>query len=178
MRDLARRVAAHLSATVGYRGTFGIDGICGPDGFVPTELNTRWGAGLYPVVGPTGIQEILLLERFITDGLDGAIEDLESEVTEAADGRRWGGPTLNGRSTGRTGRLLLSADGAEAPAGADAVAWLVVHGETTKTEVMVRPSGPTHWLGRSMATIGAAGFRLADQALGTDIGAVSSWEEE
>jgi hypothetical protein len=39
MRDLARRVGAHLRSTVGFRGAFSVDGVIGADGFRPTELN-------------------------------------------------------------------------------------------------------------------------------------------
>lgn len=46
MRDLARRVGAHLRRTVGYRGTFTLDGVMTADGFRPTELNPRMGAAI------------------------------------------------------------------------------------------------------------------------------------
>ena len=45
MRDVVRRVGAHLQAAHGYRGAFGIDGVLTADGFRPTELNTRMSAG-------------------------------------------------------------------------------------------------------------------------------------
>lgn len=46
MRDVARRVGAHLRARVGYRGAFTVDGVMTADGFRPTELNPRIGAAL------------------------------------------------------------------------------------------------------------------------------------
>ena len=45
MRAVARRVGAHLRATQGYLGAFGIDGVLTVDGFRPTELNSRMSAG-------------------------------------------------------------------------------------------------------------------------------------
>ena len=46
MRSIARRVGARLAATVSYRGCFTVDGVMTGDGFRPTELNPRFGAGL------------------------------------------------------------------------------------------------------------------------------------
>lgn len=46
MRAVARRVGSHLRDTVGYRGVFTVDGVLGTDGFLPTELNPRFGAGI------------------------------------------------------------------------------------------------------------------------------------
>ena len=48
MRATARRMAAHLRDTLGYRGAFTIDGVATRDGFRPTELNPRFGAALSP----------------------------------------------------------------------------------------------------------------------------------
>jgi hypothetical protein len=178
MRDIARRVAAHLSRTIGYRGMFGIDGIAGPDGFLPTELNARWTAGIYPIAGPTGINEMRLLECCITDGLDGPVDELEAAVLSAADGRRWGGPTLNGRVARQHGFRLLAADGAETTFDEEAVAVVTVRGQGSNAEVMVRPTRPpTRWIGPSMAAIGVHAFSLADREMGTDIGPALSWDQ-
>jgi hypothetical protein len=46
MRELARRVGEGLRERVGYRGAFTVDGVLTVDGFLPTELNPRLGAGL------------------------------------------------------------------------------------------------------------------------------------
>jgi hypothetical protein len=178
MRDLARRVAAHLSRTIGYRGMFGIDGLAGPDGFLPTELNARWTAGIYPIAGPTGINGMRLLECCITDGLDGPVDELEAAVLSAADRRRWGGPTLNGRVARQPGSRLLAADGAEAASDEGVVAVVTVRAQGSNAEVMVRPTRPpSRWIGHSMAAIGVHGFRLADREMGTDIGPVLSWDQ-
>jgi hypothetical protein len=47
MRALARRVGAALRDEVDFRGTFTIDGVMTEDGFLPTELNPRYGAGMF-----------------------------------------------------------------------------------------------------------------------------------
>src|SRR5689334_17767166 len=46
MREVARRVEETLRGTMGYRGAFTIDGVMTEQGFLPTELNPRFGAGL------------------------------------------------------------------------------------------------------------------------------------
>lgn len=46
MRAMARSIGDHLALTVGYRGVFTLDGVMGVDGFVPTEVNTRFGGAL------------------------------------------------------------------------------------------------------------------------------------
>ena len=46
MREAARRVGEQLRAEVEFRGAFTLDGVATADGFRPTELNPRFGAGL------------------------------------------------------------------------------------------------------------------------------------
>ncbi len=46
MRAVAERAGAHLRREVGFRGTFTVDGVMTRQGFRPTELNPRYGAGL------------------------------------------------------------------------------------------------------------------------------------
>ena len=45
MRATARAVGAELARRTGYRGAFGVDGVCTADGFRPTELNARFSVG-------------------------------------------------------------------------------------------------------------------------------------
>lgn len=47
MRAIARRVGAALRDRVDFGGTFTIDGVMTEDGFRPTELNPRFGAGMF-----------------------------------------------------------------------------------------------------------------------------------
>lgn len=55
MRDVARRVGEMLHRKVDFRGGFTVDGIHTADGFLPTELNPRLGAGLrYALSLPLG----------------------------------------------------------------------------------------------------------------------------
>lgn len=70
MRDAARRIGGELMGRVGYRGFYTVDGILGADGFVPTEVNTRFGAAL-PSRIPTlagGEVNLLLVNQAVIEG--------------------------------------------------------------------------------------------------------------
>jgi hypothetical protein len=93
MRELARRTAVALSDRVGFRGAFTIDGILTGDGFRPTELNPRYGAGLSvlerSVPGlPMALVALAAQAGSLTE-LHPA--ELEALVVAAADARRAGG---------------------------------------------------------------------------------------
>jgi hypothetical protein len=69
MRGAARRAGAHLQATHGYRGAFGIDGVLTVDGFRPTELNTRMSAGA-TTVGEVDRRFFTFLHAALVAGVD------------------------------------------------------------------------------------------------------------
>ncbi len=77
MRDAARRVGEQLRDEVDFRGAFTLDGVATADGFRPTELNPRFGAGL----------------MVITRGLDGVPLTSCSTSSSAATDRRSRPPT-------------------------------------------------------------------------------------
>lgn len=86
MRSVARDVGAHLRATVGYRGTFSIDGVLTAEGFRPTELNPRFGGGLGRVGAGIDLPLYLLhLATVSRPDLDWRPRDLEDAVLAAAD---------------------------------------------------------------------------------------------
>lgn len=92
MRDVAKRVGAHLRDTVDYRGAFTVDGVMTADGFRPTELNPRYGAAL--AVVSSGLPELPLyyVHLMALEGIDGLRPAaLELLVTDAADRTRGGG---------------------------------------------------------------------------------------
>lgn len=89
MRDTARRVGAHLRRTVGYRGAFCIDGVMTADGFLPTELNPRFGAGLGAVEAATGLPLYLLHLAIVADvDVDWRPHALGAWLLERADADR------------------------------------------------------------------------------------------
>lgn len=93
MRAIARRVGDHLRVSLEYRGGFSIDGVMTVEGFLPTELNPRFSAGL-------GVQWQNLaheypagtLTRMLIEGdLDPTILDaLEGRIVPEADAHRVG----------------------------------------------------------------------------------------
>lgn len=129
MRALARRVGDHLRAAVGYRGVFTVDGVMGAEGFVPTELNPRFGAALM-VLGralPDLPLYLLHLATAAGERLDVDPAALERLVVASADAERQGGcaRVLEARvDADRAGRLYETAagyevldEGADAPPG-------------------------------------------------------------
>ncbi len=93
MRALARRVGAALAQSVGYRGVFTIDGVLTADGFLPTELNPRFGAAL--MILCRGLPELpmYLLHLAMAEGEDlpWRGEDLERLLVRSGDAERRGG---------------------------------------------------------------------------------------
>lgn len=92
MRHAARRAGAQLADEVDFRGTFTVDGVHAADGFWPTELNPRFGAGINVIARASGLP-ILMLDALISGGVDigRTARDLESELVAAADDHRGGG---------------------------------------------------------------------------------------
>lgn len=114
MRAAARRVGAHLAASYGYRGAFGIDGVLTADGFRPTELNTRASAGVTTVAAVdralfTALQHALVAGVDVDLGVD----ELES-VLPLMDARRTGRPSAVGQgvSVGGPFAYAVAYDGA------------------------------------------------------------------
>jgi hypothetical protein len=93
MRALARRVGAALHARLGYRGGFTVDGVLAEEGFLPTELNARLGAGHNLLASSSPGLPFVPLAIAAAAGLDLDFRPdlLEEAVTAAADRVRQGG---------------------------------------------------------------------------------------
>lgn len=80
MQEVARRVGVALRSEVYYRGSFTVDGVLTSSGFLPTELNPRYGAGLGIQARATGLPLYLLhgatIERPDLDWRPDEFEDL------------------------------------------------------------------------------------------------------
>ena len=97
MRTVARRAGARLREEVDFRGTFTVDGVVASDGFWPTELNPRFGAGIMTIARGAGIP-MVLVNDLIVGGHDigrTAVE-LEDVVVTRGDARRGGGTWQGG----------------------------------------------------------------------------------
>ncbi|MCY3840185.1 MAG: hypothetical protein OXH09_16305 [Gammaproteobacteria bacterium] len=176
MCDVAYRAGVALRETVGYRGPFGIDGILSEDGYVPTEMNARSGAGLGPLA--VGLPNLPLapLCLAISQGekLDYRPDLLEKAVVESADAHR----TCAGWAVTRTtfdlgGVLEVVRDGdeyreggsGEEPHGTFQFGPSVMGGFV---RFVLHPSRIQR--GSSTAPEVIRALRFADRTLGTDFG--------
>jgi hypothetical protein len=97
MRSIARTAGALLAEEVDFRGTFTVDGVVTGDGFWPTELNPRFGAGINTIARASGLP-ILLVNDLIVSGHDLGLPAMaiEDELVERADAHRGGGTWMHG----------------------------------------------------------------------------------
>ena len=93
MRDAARLVGEQLRADVDFRGAFTLDGVATRDGFRPTELNPRFGAGLSVITRGLPDLPLTLVLDLVVAGRPLAISaaELEAEILADADASRSGG---------------------------------------------------------------------------------------
>ena len=176
MRNVAYRAGAALRETVGYRGPFGIDGILAGDGYVPTELNARAGAGLAPLAAGLPDLPLAPLCLAVTQGekLDYRPDLLERAVVESADAHRTcAGWSVTGTAFDDSGLLEVVRDGDEYREAAS--------GEEPHGTFQFGPSvmgGFVRFVlypaqiqrGSSAAPEVVRALRFADRALGTDFG--------
>ncbi|CAN5645094.1 hypothetical protein BH23PAT2_BH23PAT2_00020 [soil metagenome] len=93
MRDTARKVGNALREMVDYRGIFTIDGVLTKDGFRPTELNPRSGAGINPILAGMSDFPLELIAQALVAGADVDFKpkELETFILKGADEQRGGG---------------------------------------------------------------------------------------
>ena len=180
MRDFAWRVGSALRETVGYRGPFGVDGILAEDGFRPTELNARPGAGLQPLSAGLAGLPLTALSLAIVAGepLQYRPELLERAVVESSDAHRtcggWSGTPTEFTASDtldvvRDGNEYREARTGEEPdatfqCGPGAVGGFL--------RFSVRPERVVP--GPSAAPEVVRAFRFADRRLGTDFGELAA----
>jgi hypothetical protein len=178
MRALARRVGGTLRERVGFRGPFAIDGILCEEGFRPTELNSRFGAGLAPhaFAVPTLPLSSICLAATEGESLDYRPEWLEAVVVEEADRRRSGrgsawlarpfqGQEMEVHSMVETRDSYRSAEQGESP---DAT--LTIGPGAIGTFLNFVPTPDRVRPGPALAPRVARAFEWADRELGTQIG--------
>lgn len=97
MRLMAKKVGEVLRNSVDYRGLFTIDGVMTKDGFRPTELNTRPGAGISTLLRGLPDFPLELIAQATMAGLevDYQPQKLEELIVHSADEAR--GTTIIGR---------------------------------------------------------------------------------
>ncbi len=97
MRSIARRAGEQLRNDVGFRGTFTVDGVVADDGFWPTELNPRFGAGIMTIARGAGIPMVLVNDLIVAGHDIGRTSaQLEADIVAVGDERRGGGTWMGG----------------------------------------------------------------------------------
>ena len=180
MRDAARRVGAELRRRAAFRGAFTVDGILSADGWVATECNPRFGAGLGYTATVCPRLRLGLLQHAIVAG-DGEALDagaLERTVVAAADATRWGGTwTASTHPVQVVGPLPLTGDETRyrrcAPGEPADVTLECGKGPTGGfvRGVFVRERTP---VGESVARRAAAVLAFADEYVGSGFGPLSA----
>src|SRR6266496_110502 len=179
MRRVAGVVGVALRDQVGYLGAFTVDGVLSEDGFLPTELNTRYGAGLMVMADGREDLPLWLLNLAVVEGepLGIGSADLEADVLEGADRNRSGAawtvthrapPTSRHRLVAFSGGSCRFARPDEQAAGTLWVGPSNVGGYLRLALDPARiPVGPP------VAPLAVDAFALADERLATSIGPMS-----
>lgn len=177
MRAVVRAVGARIRDEVGYRGAFGIDGVCTGNGFLPTELNARLAPGLLLQAEMAGGYPMGDIDRAVIAGLDLDLrpDRLEREIVEGADARRggrWVRPLTHLTQT-ETVEQPIAYDGSTwRPADADDATATMRLGPAAQGALVRVALTERHGFtpGRSIAEVVAASFALADDMWDTRIG--------
>jgi hypothetical protein len=182
MRSVARRVGEALLLQVG-PGTFTVDGVMTEDGFRPTELNPRFGAGLSVMARGLPDLPLILICQALQGGvaLDYRPRELEDLLVEGADTHRSGGgwTTISKVELESHEHTLSRTDDGYR---------LVAPGEPADASLLIGPSNiggfvrfvpdPTRTTrGPSIAPAVVDAFALADREFGTGLGSLTSAEE-
>jgi hypothetical protein len=175
MREVAHRVGRRLAEGAAYRGGFTVDGVMSAEGFRPTELNARHGAGLYAMERATGLP----LPLFSMAAAAGALPDvppaeIEEAVLPLVDARRGAAVRVEVDADVREPRSLDAVDDGRAARPA-------AEGEARTARVEVVPGSPMTLArvdvdparvppGPSLAPRAARLLALADEHLGAGVG--------
>ncbi len=175
MRAVARRVGAAFRVQVG-PGTFTVDGVMTEDGFRPTELNPRIGAGLSVMARGLPDLPLVLICQALQGGetLDYRARELEAMLVQGADAHRFGGGWTTVSKVERESHehALARADGGYrlASAGEAADASLLIGPSNIGGFVRFTPDPTRTPRGPSIAPDVVAAFALADREVGTGLG--------
>jgi hypothetical protein len=176
MRAMARRVGEGLRGRIDFRGAFTVDGVMTADGFRPTELNPRAGAGLGPIGAALPTLPLQLLHVAARDdaGLDARPAALERLVVEASDRSRQGAAyvTVDKRFTDTTTHRIVY-DGTTCRVADDdgpADATVMLGPSNVGGFVRIAPAADRTPTGPSIAPLAVAGFASTDTEWKTGIG--------
>src|SRR3954453_5287074 len=180
MQAVARSVGATLLAKVGFRGAFTVDGVVTRDGFLPTELNPRMGAGLNTMMKGIPDLPLQLLLDVIVAGIALGYEpcELERDLLAAADAVRSGGTwrLLPGAALVPVADLPLRFDNHRWSGATDTQRHATVSISTSTEGAFVRATfNPDSTpVGRSVGQRAVSFWRYVDESLGSSIGPLTS----
>ena len=180
MRSAARRVGEGLQARIGFRGAFTVDGVMTADGFLPTELNPRSGAGLTPLGAPLPRLPLHLLHLAAREdeNLEARPAELERLVVAAADHSRQGAAytfTTVRFTESVTHRVVYDGNACRiATDGEQEDATITVGPSNVGGFVRIAPDPARTPAGPSIVPLAVAGFTLSDREWATGIGPVGS----
>ena len=179
MRSAVCRVGVHLRETVDYRGSFTLDGILTTGGFLPTELNPRYGGALSVLT--RGIEGLWLyfLHLAMTEGVDvdWRPSDLETLLLEGSRSvRSAGGMAHCVRPLEPSSLRLRCASGAWGVVGEDELcdATVQVGPGPMGSIVLMRLDPERTPVGPSSAPRVASALRFLDTHLGLELGPLSA----
>ncbi len=175
MRDTARRVGRALRELVDYKGVFTLDGVLTADGFRPTEVNPRAGAGLSPQIAACELDLVVLNKAIVaSERFDWRPDELEEFVVSAADAKRSARcfALLSQRRTETESVLIAERDGSYVR---------LAEGDTGDGELVFGPAvsgGMVRYVpdagkvprGPSFAPTATEVFAFTDEQFGTGIG--------
>ncbi|HYN31697.1 MAG TPA: hypothetical protein VES40_03665 [Ilumatobacteraceae bacterium] len=169
MRSIARQAGDQLAREVAFRGTFTVDGVVTANGFWPTELNPRFGAGIMTIARGAGIPMVLVNDLIVAGhDIGRTAVELEADVVEHGDARRGGGTWMGSLDhdlevTGRP--VTRSDDGSWSWAGPDdEIAGRVTAGAGFIRCIYEQATTPT---GPSTGTRAAAFWKFIDRECNT-----------
>ncbi|NQV05876.1 hypothetical protein HQ535_04950 [bacterium] len=175
MRAIAKRVGRHLREHHDFRGAFTVDGVMTSEGFLPTELNARPGAGLFVQTRGMADFPVIGLGRCLIarEPADYRPRELEQIVLEGADALR----SLNGiapihRKVTESHTLHVRLDDGRIVScdEADSEGTLMFGPAAHGGIVMIRFAPEHSPSGVQAAPIIATGLNLADERWDTGIG--------
>jgi hypothetical protein len=175
MRAAARRLGEQLRREVDFRGAFTLDGVATRDGFRPTEVNPRFGAGLSVITRGLDAPLNLVLDLVVAgQRLETTAAELEDQLLAAADASRNGGTWQLHVATPEQvdergacyvdGSWRWAGDGEEPDASVaarDGFARAAFAADRTPIGASVGPRAVDFW-------------RFADAELGTDVGPLTA----
>lgn len=176
MRAAGRRLGELLAGTADFRGAFTLDGVATADGFRPTELNPRFGAGLNVMTRGLRDLPVLLILDLVVAGrrLDATAAELEELLLTRADADRAGG-TWNlhaGLPTELPARPIVYDGERWRWAGEDEPADAVAVGAGDFARATFDPERTP--IGPSVGPRAAAFWDFLDAELGTEIGPLTA----